>query len=370
MVARTVARGRVGITAALLAIAALLSAPALATAPVASGTSSAAESSSPAAPEPAPASTGEPAQGSSQEGAPDAPAERTVEDPPATDPNIAEANQGGMFSSFGESAFTSLTFLIPVVLVILAIAAWYFFRRKGSGGRKVRDDNRHDTYRRGLPLQGQIEQIAALEAKVRQLEGIVESMRQRIDNLETRGVQTRAAPAQSAGQVGAVYDRTSNRQSLPEDDWDARPPQPAPPRPASAPNAPQGGVSHQQFARELAEVFNHAGKADFDELSSATGAQSYTNERKGDVSNLIKSDIDRFWVVPVPGSPDIALMIPGFQIKKTWAKLRQVGSDHPLAFHFELQRGEKLQVIKPARLRKNSNGFWELADKGEVTGVA
>lgn len=167
------------------------------------------------------------------------------------------------------------------------------------------------------------------------------------------------------------YDRRSQPQDLPEDNWPVahRAPLQAShtePPPAAQPSS----GSMQQFAADLAELFNRASKPDFDALASQYGAESYTNDRRGELAQLIKGDLDRFWVVPVPGRPELALMIPGFTVKKSWAKLRQPETDHPLAYHFDLRRGDRLQVIRPALLRRNSNNFWELQQKGEVVGIS
>lgn len=185
--------------------------------------------------------------------------------------------------------------------------------------------------------------------------------------------QPRSQPGYGADQQDNYYDRRREPQNLPEDNWPAseRAPTPAQGYDADPPRAPQPGAgSAQQFAADLAELFNRANKPDFDALASQYGAESYSNDRRGDLAQLVKDPNDRFWVVPVPGRPDIGLMIPGFTVKKSWAKLRQAESDHPLAYHFELRRGDRLQVIKPAVLRRNSNNFWELQQKGEVVGIS
>ncbi|MFO6430266.1 hypothetical protein ACLBKT_09280 [Erythrobacter sp. W302b] len=183
--------------------------------------------------------------------------------------------------------------------------------------------------------------------------------------------QPPSQPGYGTDQQDNYYDRRREPQNLPEDGWPASERTPVQSYNAEPPRAKQPGAElAQQFAADLAEFFNRANKPDFDALATQYGAESFTNDRRGDLAQLIKDPNDRFWVVPVPGRPEIALMIPGFTVKKSWAKLRQPETDHPLAYHFELRRGDRLQVIKPAVLQRNSNNFWELQQKGEVVGIS
>lgn len=209
----------------------------------------------------------------------------------------------------------------------------------------------------------------------------VRLLEQKVTALESGGAERapntmldsprRSQPNYGADQSENYYDRRRELQNLPEDDWSTTQRAPANGQPPEPPRTVQPGTgSSDQFANDLAELFNRANKPDFDALASQYGAESYTNDRRGDLAQLIKDVNDRFWVVPVPGQPDFALMIPGFTVKKSWAKLRQPESDHPLAHHFELRRGERLHVVKPAVLRRNSKNFWELHQKGEVVGIS
>ena len=218
--------------------------------------------------------------------------------------------------------------------------------------------------------------IADLRAQVESLSETVRAFSQRLTALENAGGGRSVKPfgsdphprrAYDQDTDNGLYDRKNARVELQEDSW-GNPPHTPDYGARSEPAQPAGG-SWQLFATQLGELFNRANRSDFDTLAADFGAESYTNERKGDLATLIKSDIDRFWVVPIPGNPDMGVMIPGFSIKKGWVKLRQPDADHPLAYHFELRRGDRLQVIEPAILRRNASGFWELKRKGEVVGI-
>jgi hypothetical protein len=238
-------------------------------------------------------------------------------------------------------------------------------------------DNR-PSYRRSLvpddyretAVEDLLRRMTVMEHRLTALEN-GGAMRARTATPEAPPPPQRPQAGYGADQPDNHYDRRREPQGLPEDNWPVSQPVPVHGQTPEPPRAAQPGTgSVQQFADDLAELFNRANKPDFDALASQYGAESYTNDRRGDLAQLIKDVNDRFWVVPVPGRPEIALMIPGFTVKKSWAKLRQPETDHPLAHHFELRRGDRLQVIRPAVLRRNSNNFWELQQKGEVLGIS
>ena len=293
----------------------------------------------------------------------------------------------GTLANMGQYGGSNHVIFIGAGLLLLLVAAavvWLFVRRRGApkASQESKEpgmgyDNRPSSRRSLVPEDHRETVISDLLRRVQVLE-------QRVTALENGGaVRARSAvpeaPPSSArppSGYGAetqdnYYDRKREPQDLPEDTWASPQRAPTPAYQAEPQRAaPSRAGSTQQFADELAELFNRAGKPDFDALASRFGAESYTNDRRSDLAQLIKDDLDRFWVVPVPGQPDLALMIPGFTVKKSWAKLRQPETDHPLAYHFELRRGDRLQVIRPAVLRRNSNNFWELEQKGEVVGIS
>lgn len=311
---------------------------------------------------------------------------------PATDqaalPSTVGESSDPDATTSGKGEYASFTYIIIMaggaLLVLLAAIVAFIVIRRGRDPKIHQEseepgmgyDNRPSS-RRNLV------QAEHREAVIEDLLRRMTVMEQRITALENGGAM-RARPASpepppparpqtgyGADQQDNYYDRRREPQDLPEDGWSASQRPPASGQPSAPPRAAQPGPgSLQQFADDLAQLFNRANKPDFDALASQYGAESYTNDRRGDLAQLIKDVNDRFWVVPVPGRPEYALMIPGFTVKKSWAKLRQPETDHPLAHHFELRRGDRLQVIKPAVLRRNSNNFWELEQKGEVVGIS
>lgn len=287
----------------------------------------------------------------------------------------------GQYGGYGGVIFSAAGLLL---VLVAAVVVWLLVRRRRApkASQESKEpgmgyDNRPSSRRSLVPEDHRETVISDLLRRVQVLE-------QRVTALENGGAaRARSAvpeapppPARTPSGYGAetqgnYYDRKREPQDLPEDTW-ASPQRAAAPSYQAEPEraAPPRAGSTQQFADELADLFNRASKPDFDALASRFGAESYTNDRRSDLAQLIKDDLDRFWVVPVPGQPDLALMIPGFTVKKSWAKLRQPETDHPLAHHFELRRGDRLQVIRPAVLRRNSNNFWELEQKGEVVGIS
>jgi hypothetical protein len=120
---------------------------------------------------------------------------------------------------------------------------------------------------------------------------------------------------------------------------------------------------------DLVSIYNEEDSpAGMDRLAKRFEAEFFTNERTSDLSALIKSDVDRFWLVQLPG--DRALLVPGLAVRKAWPKYRQASSDHPLAHHFELVSGDRFVLHRPARLQRDSDGNWQMVERGQVGGVA
>ncbi len=177
----------------------------------------------------------------------------------------------------------------------------------------------------------------------------------------------------ASGSSYPTLDRRDSRVFLPEDER-----QPAPNPSTSYPSDLQTAAAldrppsqAMQDDQILVSRYNDAVKPnEIADLANDLGAQFYTNERSGDISNLLKSEVDRFWLVPMPGQPDTAWLLPGFTLRKSWQKYRQFVSDHPLAHHFNLLQGDKFIVNRAAVVRKDISGEWLLVLKGEVSGIS
>ena len=305
---------------------------------------------------------------------------------PATQAEMEEIT--GQPGSSGDMNWMQIGVLFCLVVAGAAVVlgAIALLRRKARPSEKDEEptmgyDNMLPGRRRGLHDDPRDREIEQLKERLILLEQRVATLERRdkaagapppADDPYGQPPQSYRRPSDNPpGQVGGVYNRKSDRQELPEDNWPPARRAPSPNQYAPPPPAPQSErASLQRLSDQLSDLFNRANKSDFDALAAEFNAESYTNDRRGDLSVLTKDESDRFWVVPVPGTPDLALMIPGFIVKKSWLKLRQAETDHPLAHHFELCRGDRLQVIKPAVLRRNSNNFWELKEKGVVEGIS
>lgn len=307
--------------------------------------------------------------------APDAPVAEVI------DPSDAAAEVTG--SEGGGLMGMAVPALLIVALLAFGIVLWLVFkrskepempsqRRRGAGSGEGSQQasggfgsaDQHDL---GRQLGMVIARIDRMEARMTGLEQQMQSASGRASG--------QSSPSQAHG--GVSLDRRSDPVRLPEDDQPDFRGAPAPPRrpeaqamaapPPPAP-APRPAESYDGFAREVATRFNDAGKpAEHEALAREYGAEYYSNERKGDIATLIKSDADRFWLIPFPHEPGRAFLIPGFAIKKSWQRYRHDTSDHPLAHHFNLTRGDKFSVNSAAIVRQDSNGYWQLERKGEVS---
>lgn len=301
----------------------------------------------------------------------------------STAPKVDDAEKYNGLQYGGTNIMNIIIVFILIVCAIFLLIIWQIgSRRKPKAPPKKREPgmgiDSQSTPRRGLALDG------LRDTEISDLRHKVESMERRLQALEnSKGARTegpaviepQSKPLPGSGYVFAeedsYYDRIRERVDLPEDKPAVAQPSQEKGYSAETPRSPQSdAMSLQHLAASLVSLFNSANKPDFDALANRYGAETYTNDRRGDLARLIKDDIDRFWVVPVPGRSEFALMIPGFTVKKSWAKLRQPETDHPLAYHFDLRRGDRLQVMKPAVLRLNTSNVWELYQKGEVVGIS
>lgn len=284
--------------------------------------------------------------------------------------------------------------LLIVVLIAFSIVLWLVFKR--SKGSEMPSQRRRGTnpgldqqvvdsgYGDGVRANGGFgsadphdlnRKFNMIGSRVDQLCDRMERVEQRLGALGGQGGGLGAAQ-QSLG--GSSLDRRSERIHLPKDSESdyrrapapRRPPEAqetaAPPPPSARPE--QTSASVAKFVSEVAARFNDAGKpAEHAALAREYHADYYSNERKGDIATLIKSDSDRFWIIPIPGVSGYAALIPGFAIKKSWQRYRQDSSDHPLAHHFKLIRGDKFVVHAAAIVSKDSSGQWQLERPGEVS---
>ena len=295
------------------------------------------------------------------------------------DPSDAAAEVTG--SEGGGLMGMAVPALLIVALLAFGIVLWLVFkrskesempsqRRRGTNpglDQQVVDSGYGDGARAtggfgSADLHDLNRKFNMIGSRVDQLCDRMERVEQRLRALGGQGGGLGAAQ-QSLG--GSSLDRRSERIHLPEDREPDYRDAPAPRRP---PEAQETAASVENFVREVAARFNHAGKpAEHDALAREYHAEYYSNERKGDIATLIKSDVDRFWLIPIPGVAGYAALIPGFAIKKSWQRFRHDTSDHPLVHHFSLTRGDKFTVNAAAIVHQDSNGQWQLERSGEVS---
>ncbi|MBH5323303.1 hypothetical protein [Aurantiacibacter sediminis] len=348
-----------------------------------------------AAPQPeieaAPAEVSSPnanAPGSPQQ--PGEPALPVTAEPPAGDetftPEMLETDPASEDTSAMAMVREHVELLILALAILAAIPIIFWLRRKfasddGRGARKnspvkIKGNEPMPPYGK---VQDPSEVLADYQRQIEDLRKERDALRKRVQELEAGGHSAANTPASSTSAAAAssnVYDRKNDRVQDPEDPHRGAPPPPERPapqpesRPAEpAARAPTAASAHN--ADDLVNKFNSTTKpGDFTRLAESVKAQYYTNERSTDITTLIKSDIDRFWVVPDPNNSNEALLLPGFNLKKSWQKYRQEASDHPLAHHFDMQRGDKLSVIRPAVLQRDSNNEWKLKTKGAISGLS
>lgn len=232
-----------------------------------------------------------------------------------------------------------------------------------------------DGQRMGLGLGDPGGSIAELTAMVSKLSDDVNRLSKRlliVEELNHRGGSPDASRMPSKpNDPYPTIDRRADAVVLPEDAYSTTPSQPQGfARQPSAYAPPNGESSRSLSAAGLVDRYNETVKPnDLAALAEKVRAEYYTNERSGDISSLLRSEIDRFWLVPQSHQSDTAWLIPGFAVRKAWQKFRQFASDHPLAHHFDLQRGDKFVVNRAAVVRKDTNGEWQLVSKGEVSGI-
>ena len=100
----------------------------------------------------------------------------------------------------------------------------------------------------------------------------------------------------------------------------------------------------------MLEPFNAlSSTADLEALKERWNAQGCANDRQSDIAKLFESAAVRFWLIVDPRDRARAALIPGIASKKIWPRLREKTLDHPFAHHFDMESGEDLRVIAPAR---------------------
>ena len=244
-------------------------------------------------------------------------------------------------------------------------------RMTGPGG----SSSRRDGFYVPNPDRQTSMEVERLYKSMNMLAEEFEQLKRQVKLLEAK-VDGRPIIESAKSASGSSYptlDRRDSRVFLPEDE--RRPATnpstsyPSELKTAAAPDRPSSQA--MQNDQILVNRYNDAVKPnEIADLASELGAQFYTNERSGDISNLLKSEVDRFWLVPMPGQPDTAWLLPGFTLRKSWQKYRQFVSDHPLAHHFNLLQGDKFIVNRAAVVRKDVSGEWLLVSKGEVSGIS
>lgn len=222
-----------------------------------------------------------------------------------------------------------------------------------------------------LPNWDQPDQAGQISSKLERFDADIAAIKGRLAVLEKAAKPEPARKGQSGGAVDIpTLELWADPVVLPEDDYGGDFAQLNPPPPLSesvqqAPNAAQDAEDSDMIAR-----YNSADSAsEMRLLAEHFRAEYFTNERSGDLSALIKSNVDRFWLVQLPDQPGQALLLPGFDIRKSWQKYRQYTSDHPLAHHFDLIPSDRFMLSRAARLVRSADGSWQLAARGEVCGI-
>lgn len=273
-----------------------------------------------------------------------------------------------MVPNQGESP---LTFeLIAIALLALSGAAFlnHLFRSKATSQKGVPGD-----VDRANVIEGQHEQVVVDEMD--RLRNVAEKLEAQTSELRKREDELKAQLAGSDQAEHFAHAAVASTPSAPQ----APDPAPAPvPTPAPAPAPVSQAASsleqtfaHGSFARELVDAVM---SATAENLADGQGREpaclSYSNDPAQSLKTLFESEIDRFWLAPNPKDPDEALLLPGLHTKINWPYLRKAVADHPLLHHFDLLKGERFEVIKPALLRKGDDGGWHLEERGRVRGVA
>ncbi|WP_010414456.1 hypothetical protein [Citromicrobium sp. JLT1363] len=147
-------------------------------------------------------------------------------------------------------------------------------------------------------------------------------------------------------------------------------PTPRPARTPPPPPPPPPPPDFDNLERDLLEPFNAlSSTADLEALKERWNAQGCANDRQSDIAKLFESAADRFWLIVDPRDRARAALIPGIASKKIWPRLREKTLDHPFAHHFDMESGEDLRVIAPARMKRRSDGSWALVEKGRLSGT-
>lgn len=247
-------------------------------------------------------------------------------------------------------------------------------RRRTPGGEAAAqfDDN---ACAAGATFSGQCDPLDEIRGQLGRLGADIDGFKRRLEALERAGSQAGSPPGHgrtATGQAAALVtiDRRNDLVAPPEDDRDLYRTQRAPAYPYGQATQPAAPVTLPANDQDLTRRYNEADSAaEMQKLAELLAAEYFANERSGDLSALIKSDVDRFWLIPLPGLPDEALLLPGFAVRKAWPKYRQFSSDHPLAHHFKLVPGDRFALNRAARLIRTAEGSWQLAEKGEVGGI-
>ncbi len=128
-------------------------------------------------------------------------------------------------------------------------------------------------------------------------------------------------------------------------------------------------INDTAFVERMVSEYNTLGKGGWNRFREDYGAQTFSNTRN-DNSRIYEDDLARFWLIESKTEIGKAYLMPGSDTIKRWHNLRDVKSDHPLYYFFNLAPGEDLALITPTIVRKDgAQGEWLLHEKGEVSGV-
>lgn len=138
----------------------------------------------------------------------------------------------------------------------------------------------------------------------------------------------------------------------------ASPPQPAAPAPISA-----------DMVRDIVQAFNQVNSpASLADFESVYEPASFSNVRDQGIDQIFENDIARFWLIVDPDDENRALLLPGADAIKNWAKYKDRTVDNPFGHHFALRQGEELRLVQPALLTKTAEG-WQVERQGVLSGM-
>ncbi len=257
-------------------------------------------------------------------------------------------------------------------LGVILMGALRFF---GIGAKKDSDSGR----RNAGPAAGYDETLANLKEYQRVKFDKISQELVDIDMKITRLGKT-SSPATASQRTAASPPQaspTSMPKAAPTPSAAAKPASPKPAayeavdtsRPAAPPQAAGPAPISANMVRDITQAFNginsSASLADFESVYEPA---SFSNMRDQGIDQIFENEIARFWLVVDPENENRALLLPGADAIKNWAKYKDRKLDNPFGHHFALRQGEDLRLVQPALLMKSAEG-WQVQNQGVLSGM-